>query len=86
MRKSPCNGEGVGDGCLRLPEETGGGADNEGKGGRYETKKTRNKADVCRSDGGSYGAVGGGCERLRSDECEGGNCIRRECAGIIGNI
>ena len=57
-----------------------------GKGGRYETKKTRNKADVCRSHGGSYGAVRGGCERLGSDECEGGNCISRECAGIIGDI
>ena len=45
---------------------------SQGKGGRYETKKTRNKADVCRSHGGSYGAVSGECERLGCDECEGG--------------
>ena len=46
--------------------------DNERKGGRYETKKTRNKAETCRSYGGSYGAVSGECERLGRDECEGG--------------
>ena len=54
-------------------KKQGGGADNEGKGGRYETKtkKTMSKADICRSDGGSYGAVSGGCKRLGRDECEG---------------
>ena len=44
--------------------------DNERKGGRYETKKTRNKAETCRSYGGSYGAVSGECERLGRDEAE----------------
>ena len=34
----------------------------------YDTRKRRNKADVCRSHGGSYGAVRGGCERLGRDE------------------
>ena len=55
-----------------LNEDTG--STSQGKGGRYETKtkKTRGKADICRSDGGSYGAVGSGCERLGRDECEGG--------------
>ena len=48
------------------------GSTSQGKGGRYETKKTRSKTDICRSHGGSYGAVGGGCERLGRDECKGG--------------
>ena len=64
-----------------LNEDTG--STSQGKGGRYETKKTRNKADVCRSHGGSYDAVSGGCERLGRDECEGGgdyNCISKEYA------
>ena len=53
-----------------LNEDTG--STSQGKGGRYETKKTRNKADVCRSHGGFYGAVCGGCERLGRDGCKGG--------------
>lgn len=55
-------------------------------GGRYETKKTRNKADVCQSHGGSYGIVGGGCERMGRDECEGvgdyGNYFARKCTSV----
>ena len=60
--------------------------DNERKGGRYETKKTRNKAETCRSHGGSYDAVSGGCQRLRRDECEGGgdcgNYFGRKCPSV----
>ena len=59
---------------------------SQGKGGRYETKKTRNKADVCRSHGGSYGAVGGGCERLGRDGCEGrGVCSGKSSTKLIHN-
>ena len=56
--------------------------DNERKGGRYETKKKRNKAETCRSYGGSYGAVSGECERLGRDECEGGG----DCSGNHSSI
>ena len=62
----------------------GTGSTSQGKGGRYETKKTRNKADVCRSHGGSYDAVDGGCERLGRDECEGGGvCSGKSSTKLI---
>ena len=47
--------------------------DNERKGGRYETKKTRNKAETCRSYGTTIAVIWDG--KLQDDGKDNKNTI-----------
>ena len=47
-----------------------GDSEYHGKGGRYETKKTRNKADVCRSHGVRRGLWSSAIRKISKSNCQ----------------